>query len=117
MATATMKTAKLVKAPKPAKTKAAKVTKPAMVTARTLTPAQARAFLLRRAGGPLYSQAQAQALPDVLALVHAIGYLQIDPVAVVAAMHHLIARTRLPHYMPADLDAALYRDRTLVAQV
>lgn len=96
-----------------AKTATVKVAKPTptKVAARALTPAQARAFLLRRAGGPLHAE---QALPDVLALVHAIGYLQIDPVAVVAAMHHLIARTRLPHYTPADLDAALYRDRTLV---
>ncbi len=77
---------------------------------RTLTAPQARAFLLRRAGAPYH----ANTLTDVLALVQAIGYLQIDPVAVVAANHHLIARTRVPHYVPADLDAALYAERTLV---
>jgi len=77
---------------------------------RTLTAPQARAFLLRRVGAPYHANTPA----DVLALVRAIGYLQIDPVAVVAANHHLIARTRLPHYVPADLDAALYAERTLV---
>jgi len=77
---------------------------------RTLTLPQARAFLLRRAGAPYHANTPA----DVLALVRAIGYLQIDPVAVVAANHHLIARTRLPRYVPTDLDAALYAERTLV---
>lgn len=76
-----------------------------------LTTAQARAFLLRREGG-LYHPGGAPA--DVLALVRQIGYLQLDPVAVVAAMHHLIARVRLPGYGPPHLDAALYAERTLV---
>jgi len=46
--------------------------------------------------------------------VRHIGILQVDPVSVVAANHHLIARTRMPGYLPTHLDDALYRDRTLV---
>lgn len=77
----------------------------------TIRPDQARAFLLRRPGG-LYASS---GLPDgPLALVRRIGILQVDPVSVVAANHHLIARTRVPGYQPAHLDDALYRDRMLV---
>jgi len=76
-----------------------------------LTAAQARAFLLRRVGAPYHPGGSPA---DVLALVRGIGYLQLDPVAVVAPMHHLIARSRLPDYAPAHLDAALYTNRTLV---
>ncbi|MHB8645228.1 MAG: winged helix-turn-helix domain-containing protein [Thermomicrobiales bacterium] len=77
----------------------------------TISPEHARAFLLRRPGG-LYADG---GLPDhPLSLVRQIGILQVDPVSVVAANHHLIARTRVPGYLPAHLDDALYRDRTLV---
>ena len=77
----------------------------------TISPDQARAFLLRRPGG-LYT---AQGMPDhPLLLVEQIGILQVDPVSVVAANHHLIARTRVPGYLLSHLDDALYRDRALV---
>ncbi len=77
----------------------------------TISAEHARAFLLRRPGG-LYAS---DGLPDhPLPLVRQIGILQVDPVSVVAANHHLIARTRMPGYLPTDLDGALYRDRTLV---
>ncbi len=77
----------------------------------TISPDQARAFLLRRPGG-LYPL---QGLPNhPLPLVEQIGILQVDPVSVVAANHHLIARTRLPGYLLSHLDDALYRDRALV---
>lgn len=77
----------------------------------TITADRARAFLLRRPGG-LYASG---GLPDhPLPLVQRIGILQVDPVSVVAANHHLIARARVPGYAPGHLDDALYRDRTLV---
>ncbi|HEY8292785.1 MAG TPA: crosslink repair DNA glycosylase YcaQ family protein, partial [Thermomicrobiales bacterium] len=77
----------------------------------TISADHARAFLLRRPGG-LYAS---DGLPDhPLPLVRQIGILQVDPVSVVAANHHLIARTRVPGYLPTHLDDALYRDRTLV---
>jgi len=77
----------------------------------TISPDRARAFLLRRSGG-LYAS---EGLPDhPLPLVRQIGILQVDPVSVVAANHHLIARTRVPGYLTGHLDDALYRDRTLV---
>ncbi|MDQ2785594.1 MAG: winged helix DNA-binding domain-containing protein [Chloroflexota bacterium] len=77
----------------------------------TISPDRARAFLLRRPGG-LYASG---GLPDhPLPLVRQIGILQVDPVSVVAANHHLIARTRVPGYQTAHLDDALYRDRSLV---
>jgi uncharacterized protein YcaQ len=77
----------------------------------TISRDQARAFLLRRPGG-LYAS---DGLPDhPLPLVRQIGILQVDPVSVVAANHHLIARARVPGYLLRHLDDALYRDRTLV---
>ena len=77
----------------------------------TISPDHARAFLLRRPGG-LYASGGGPDHP--LPLVRQIGILQVDPVSVVAANHHLIARTRMPGYLTAHLDDALYRDRTLV---
>jgi uncharacterized protein YcaQ len=77
----------------------------------TLTVEQARTFLLRRPGG-LFARDGLPAHP--LRLVEEIGTLQVDPVSVVAANHHLIARARVPAYAPAHLDDALYRQRTLV---
>ncbi|MGI8856907.1 MAG: DNA glycosylase AlkZ-like family protein, partial [Thermomicrobiales bacterium] len=77
----------------------------------TLTVAQARTFLLQRPGG-LFAHDGLPAHP--LRLVEEIGILQVDPVSVVAANHHLIARARVPAYMPTHLDGALYRERTLV---
>lgn len=77
----------------------------------TLSVAQARAHLVRRAGAWYHAHG---APADPIALVGGIGYLQIDPVAVVAANHHLIAGTRIPKYHPDHLEAALYDHRTLV---
>lgn len=77
----------------------------------TISPDYARAFLLRRPGG-LYASGGSPDHP--LPLVRQIGILQVDPVSVVAANHHLIARTRVPGYLTAHLDDALYRARTLV---
>jgi len=77
----------------------------------TISPDHARTFLLRRPGG-LYASGGSPDHP--LPLVRQIGKLQVDPVSVVAANHHLIARTRVPGYLTAHLDDALYRDRTLV---
>jgi len=77
----------------------------------SVTVDQARAFLLRRPGG-LYAAAGPPAHPH--AMVREIGILQVDPVSVVAANHHLIARARIPAYLPTHLDDALYRERTLV---
>lgn len=77
----------------------------------TITPAQARAYLLRRAGAFYHPEGPP---PDPAALVQRIGILQVDPVAVVAANHHLVAHARMPRYRPLHLDAALYTERTLV---
>lgn len=77
----------------------------------TITAALARAYLLRRAGAFYHPDGPP---PDPAALVQHIGILQVDPVAVVAANHHLVAHARMPHYRPAHLDAALYAERTLV---
>jgi len=82
-----------------------------MTPSVTLTVDQARTFLLRRPGG-LFAADGLPAHP--LRLVEEIGILQVDPVSVVAANHHLIARARVPTYMPTHLDEALYRERTLV---
>src|SRR5438270_11312563 len=77
----------------------------------TIPAAHARAYLLRRAGAFYHSEGPPL---DATTLVEQIGILQVDPVAVVAANHHLIAHARMPHYLPAHLDAALYHERTLV---
>jgi uncharacterized protein YcaQ len=77
----------------------------------TITAAQARAYLLSRAGAFYHPDGPA---PDPTTLVEQIGILQVDPVAVVAANHHLVAHARMPHYLPAHLDTALYQERTLV---
>ncbi len=76
-----------------------------------LTLAQARAFILRRAGAWYHAGGQPV---DPVALVQGIGYLQVDPVAVVAANHHLIAWGRVPGYQTAHLDDELYTRRSLV---
>lgn len=72
---------------------------------------QARTFLLRRPGG-LYAAGGPPTHPR--GMVREIGILQVDPVSVVAANHHLIARARIPAYLPTHLDDALYRERSLV---
>lgn len=82
-----------------------------MAPAISVTVDQARTFLLRRPGG-LYAAGGPAAHPH--AMVREIGILQVDPVSVVAANHHLIARARIPAYSPTHLDDALYRERTLV---
>lgn len=81
------------------------------VTPISITATQARDFVLRRPGG-LYAATGMPTHPR--ALVEQIGVLQVDPVSVVAANHHLIARARMTDYATLHLDDALYRERTLV---
>lgn len=78
---------------------------------RTISLVQARNYLLRRPGG-LYPHGGPPIDPSTL--VRQIGLLQVDPVSVVAANHHLVARARMPMYQPDHLDAALYQERVLV---
>jgi uncharacterized protein YcaQ len=49
----------------------------------------------------------------VLDTVRALGCLQLDPISVVARSHELVLWSRLGAYDPADLDRALWSERTL----
>ena len=54
----------------------------------------------------------------VLETVRRLGYLQLDPIAAVAPPQHLVLWSRLGRtYDPADLTAAIERDRSLVETV
>lgn len=49
----------------------------------------------------------------IMGVMHDVGYLQIDPMRVVAPSHLLVLWSRLGQYNPADLDSLLWKERRL----
>jgi len=78
-----------------------------MTTPLTLTPQTARRLFLtqQQLAGPRPT--------DMLALVRALGCLQIDPIRVVERPQYLIPFSRLGPYAPEKLDTLLWRDQQL----
>ncbi|MEZ5910939.1 MAG: crosslink repair DNA glycosylase YcaQ family protein [Paracoccaceae bacterium] len=50
---------------------------------------------------------------DLLALIHRLGFVQVDSIATVERAHHMILWSRRQSYRPANLARLLERDRTL----
>lgn len=50
---------------------------------------------------------------DLLALIHRLGFVQIDSINTVERAHHMILWSRRPSYRPENLKPLLERDRTL----
>lgn len=50
---------------------------------------------------------------DLLALIHRLGFVQIDSINTVERAHHMILWSRRPTYRPENLRPLLERDRTL----
>jgi hypothetical protein len=90
---------------------------PAGARARlTVSRQAARRFLIRRTGlGLLPEEKPRWAGEDgVVQAVKALGYVQVDPMQVLAINQDLVLGARVDGYTPAALERALYRDRRLV---
>jgi uncharacterized protein len=74
--------------------------------------AAARRLALRRQhlAGPPPKRASAD---EILSLVAELGYVQYDPVSIVAPSHHLTLWSRLPAYEPSELERLLWKEKRL----
>jgi len=78
---------------------------------RTLSPMLARRLAITRQhlAGP-HPPADSNGIMDVM---HDLGYLQIDPMRILAPSHLLVLWSRLGQYDPAYLDMLLWKERRL----
>ena len=74
------------------------------MTLRQLSTADARRLLL--AGQGLSANWK-----DLSALIHQLGFVQVDSINVIERAHHLTLWSRMPGYKPSDLDALLAQRR------
>jgi uncharacterized protein YcaQ len=74
--------------------------------ARTVTPEQARRIAVR-------AQLLDGSARGVLATVRRLGFLQLDPISVVAPPQHLVLSSRLGTFDPQELERLLWRERKL----
>src|SRR5947209_20568585 len=61
----------------------------------------------------VHAQALDGSATDILSLVRRLGFLQMDPVAVVARPEHLVLYSRLGRIDASELDRLLWRQRRL----
>lgn len=73
---------------------------------REVAPAEARRIAIR-------AQLLDGSAAGVLETVRALGYLQLDPIATVAAAQHLVLHSRLGAYDTSELDRLLWEERSL----
>ena len=76
-----------------------------------ITRSTQRRFILGQQG--LYPGRRRQGQAGVVEALAAGGVVQVDPLNVVARNHDIVLYGRVQDYRPADLEAALYTDRTL----
>lgn len=81
------------------------------VPSMTISPDVARRFLLGRVG--LWPGRRWQGKSGTLAAVRELGWVQMDPVTIVARSHDLVLWSRVTDYQPEDLQSLLYEDRLL----
>ncbi|MEP6910190.1 MAG: crosslink repair DNA glycosylase YcaQ family protein [Actinomycetota bacterium] len=74
---------------------------------REVSPAEARRIAVR-------TQLLDGSAKDVLSTVRKLGFLQIDPISVVAPPQHLVLWSRLGQFDRAELDRLLWKERKLV---
>jgi uncharacterized protein len=74
---------------------------------RVVSPEQARRIAVR-------AQLLDGSASGVLDTVRKLGFLQLDPISVVARPQHLVLWSRLGHFDTAELDRLLWEDRKLV---
>lgn len=77
-----------------------------------LSPQDARRIALN-AQGLLRDNAFGRGKSAVARALDALGYVQIDTIAVVERAHHHVLATRVPNYAPAMLDRLQLRDRSV----
>lgn len=80
------------------------------VVALKISKMTQRQFILGKQG--LYPGRRWQGKAGVYEAVHAGCVVQMDPPSVVARSHDIVLYGRVLDYQPADLDAALYTDRS-----
>lgn len=74
---------------------------------RLVSPGEARRIAVR-------AQLLDGSATSVLATVHRLGFLQIDPISTVAPAQHLVLWSRLGTYDTAELDRLLWEERKLI---
>jgi uncharacterized protein YcaQ len=78
---------------------------------RTVDPASLRRLFVTRQR--LAGRRPAAGAAGILEVAADLGYLQLDPISVVARSHQLVLWSRLGGYELADLDRLLWRERSL----
>src|SRR3954469_19919484 len=74
-----------------------------------ISPLTRRHFIMGLQG--LYPGRRWSGKAGVAEAIETLGFLQIDPLNVVARSHDIALWGRVLHYQPADLDSLLYTDR------
>lgn len=82
------------------------------MTQNTLTPAQARRFLL--AYQNLWPPRSIDGKTDALDFIRKVGCIQFDPLDIAGKNAELVLQARLAGFTPAMLDKLLYQDRALL---
>ena len=82
-----------------------------MAVPMTISPDVARRFLLGHEG--LWPGRRWQGKSGTLTAVRELGWVQMDPVTIVARSHDLVLWSRVTDYRPDDLQSLLYEDRLL----
>jgi uncharacterized protein YcaQ len=78
----------------------------------TITPIQARQFLLNYQG--LSKPDIFKGKSGIVDFANRVGCIQFDPLNIVGHNHELVLQSRIDHFHPSMLDDLLYQDRVLI---